>query len=254
MPDACPESVKNPPCRTAQQAVTRSKSKTIRARGSMWRVALGFPFFSCPSCPVVPFLLLFFPQIGSGLVRGGPQIRFRPGSTRVPPGFHQDSTRVPPGFHQGSTRGSTRISPGFHQFSTRVPPEFHQGWTRVPPAFHEVLPGLRGGARTRKSIICCWGCQLRLFGKGSPLTSTNQTKKSDALFPRGNPLGIGVAMKVAPGVSWAPSFGRLDHVDSRLVSIPCHERGNAGKGRCKEGSPKTVSVFGCVFFSGGPSN
>ena len=54
-------------------------------------------------------------QIGSGVVRGGPEVRFHEDSTRVPPGFHQGSTRVPPGFHQGSTR----VPPGFHQGSTR---------------------------------------------------------------------------------------------------------------------------------------
>ena len=32
-------------------------------------------------------------QIGSGVVRSGPEARFHEGSTRVPPGFHQDSTR-----------------------------------------------------------------------------------------------------------------------------------------------------------------
>ena len=42
-------------------------------------------------------------QIGSGVVRGGPAVRF------------------------------------------------HEGSTRVPPAFHEVLRGLRGGASTKKS-------------------------------------------------------------------------------------------------------
>ena len=35
-------------------------------------------------------------QIGSGVVRGGPEVRFHEGSTRVPPGFYQGSTR----FHQ----------------------------------------------------------------------------------------------------------------------------------------------------------
>ena len=44
------------------------------------------------------FLLLFFPtagsfgvsaQIGFGVVRGGPEVRFHEGSTRVPPGFHE---------------------------------------------------------------------------------------------------------------------------------------------------------------------
>ena len=43
-------------------------------------------------------------QIGSGVVQGGPEIRFHQGSTRVLPGFHEGSTRVPPGFLQGSTR------------------------------------------------------------------------------------------------------------------------------------------------------
>ena len=50
-------------------------------------------------------------QIGSGVVRGGPEVRFHD----VPPGFHQGSRRVPPGFHHGSTR----VPPGFHQGSTR---------------------------------------------------------------------------------------------------------------------------------------
>ena len=39
-------------------------------------------------------------QIGSGVVRGGPEVRFHEGSTRVPPGFHRGSTGVPPGFHE----------------------------------------------------------------------------------------------------------------------------------------------------------
>ena len=57
-------------------------------------------------------------QIGSGVVRGGPEVRFHKGSTsvnRVPPGFHKGSTRVPPGFHEGSTRvprGSARLRGG----------------------------------------------------------------------------------------------------------------------------------------------
>ena len=40
-------------------------------------------------------------QIGSGVVRGGPEVRFHEGSTRVPRGFHQGSTRV---LHEGSAR------------------------------------------------------------------------------------------------------------------------------------------------------
>ena len=50
-------------------------------------------------------------QIGSGVVRGGPEVRFHKGSTRVPPGFHQGSTRVPPEFRQASTR----VPPRFHE-------------------------------------------------------------------------------------------------------------------------------------------
>ena len=48
--------------------------------------------------------------------------------------------KVPPRFRQGS-----------HQRSTNVPP----GSTRVPRGFHEVLQGLRGGASTKKSTVCC---------------------------------------------------------------------------------------------------
>ena len=99
-------------------------------------------------------------QIGSGVVRGDPELRFHQGSTRVPPGFHQGSTRVPPGFHQGSTR----VPPGFHQvlqgrgglgwFEVR----FHEGSTRVPPIssraaglrkvlrFHKALQGFHTGS------------------------------------------------------------------------------------------------------------
>ena len=43
-------------------------------------------------------------QIGSGVVRGGPEVRCHEGSTRLPPGFHQASTRVP--------RGSARFCEG----------------------------------------------------------------------------------------------------------------------------------------------
>ena len=35
--------------------------------------------------------------------------------------------------------------------------------TRVPPGFHEVLRGLRGGASTKHSTACCWGYHLSLF-------------------------------------------------------------------------------------------
>ena len=43
-------------------------------------------------------------QIGCGVVRGNPEVRFHEGFTRVPPGFHQGSARVSPGFHQGPSR------------------------------------------------------------------------------------------------------------------------------------------------------
>ena len=95
-------------------------------------------------------------QIGSGVVRGVPEVR-------IPRGFHQ--SKVPPGsaraagwfevrFREGSLRG-LRGGPGwfevrFHEGSTRVPPgstraagwwfqvRFHEG----PPGFHQVLRGL----------------------------------------------------------------------------------------------------------------
>ena len=117
-------------------------------------------------------------QIGSGVVRGGPEVRFHQGSTSVPPRFHQGLRGGPgwfeQGFHQGSTRvppGSTRFPPGFHQSSTRVAPGSARavgwfgwfdegsrlrggpGWfeegvppgsTRVPPGFHQGLRGVPG--------------------------------------------------------------------------------------------------------------
>ena len=89
-------------------------------------------------------------QIGSGVVRGDPDLRFHPGSTRVPPsarfppGFHHilQGLRGGPGFHEGSTNffegcgvvraGLRKVPQQFHKGSTRVPPQFHQGSTRVP--------------------------------------------------------------------------------------------------------------------------
>ena len=45
-------------------------------------------------------------QIGSGVVRGGPEVRFHEGSTRVPPGFHE----VLRGLRGGaSTKKSTAV-------------------------------------------------------------------------------------------------------------------------------------------------
>ena len=80
---------------------------------------------ACPFQEHICFVYVFFPptaesfgvsaQIGSGVVRGGPEVRF------------------------------------------------HEGSTRVPPGFHEVLRGLRGGASTKKSTACCWGYHLSLF-------------------------------------------------------------------------------------------
>ena len=61
-------------------------------------------------------------QLGSGVVRGDPELRFHQGSTKS---STKSSTRVPPGFHQGSTR----VPPGFHEGSTRVPRRFHRGST-----------------------------------------------------------------------------------------------------------------------------
>ena len=42
-------------------------------------------------------------QIGSGVIRGGPEARFHEGSTRVPPGFHEGSTRVLRGLRGGAS-------------------------------------------------------------------------------------------------------------------------------------------------------
>ena len=42
-------------------------------------------------------LKAFSAQIGFGVVRGGPEVRFHEGSTRVSPGFNHGSTRVPRG-------------------------------------------------------------------------------------------------------------------------------------------------------------
>ena len=90
---------------------------------------------------------------------------------KVPRGFHEGSTRVLAGFHQflrglrgglgWFEEGSTRVPPGFQQSSTNffegcgvvwgglreVPRGFH---TRVPPEFHQVWRGLRGGPRLRQ--------------------------------------------------------------------------------------------------------
>ena len=47
-------------------------------------------------------------QIGSGVVRGGHEVRFHQGSTRVPRGFHEGSTR----FCEGC--GVVRCCWGYH--------------------------------------------------------------------------------------------------------------------------------------------
>ena len=119
-----------------------------------------------PLCQPMAPLLDFSPtaksfgvsaQIGSGVVRGGPEVRFTrvpQGSTRVPPGFHQGSTRfcegcgvVRGGLRQGSTRFckagcSMRVPPRFYQRSTGL----HQGsrFCKVRLGSSEVLQGLRG--------------------------------------------------------------------------------------------------------------
>ena len=50
-------------------------------------------------------------QIGSGVVRGGPEVRFHEGSTRVPRGFH----KVLRGLQGGaSTKKSTACCWGYH--------------------------------------------------------------------------------------------------------------------------------------------
>ena len=65
---------------------------------------------------------------------------------------------------------------------------FHQGSTRVPPGFHEVLRGLRGGASTKKSTACCWGYHLSLFQFPARCNLFNQqsatTTKENALSRR----------------------------------------------------------------------
>ena len=38
-----------------------------------------------------------------------------------------------------------------------------QGSMRVPPQFHEVLRGLRGGATAKKGTACCWEYHLSFF-------------------------------------------------------------------------------------------
>ena len=82
-------------------------------------------------------------QIGSGVVRGGPEVRFHKGSTRVPPGFHQVR-----GFHQGSAnffkscgvvRGGLRKVPGCGVVWGGLRNE--PGSTRVPPAVTRGGPG-----------------------------------------------------------------------------------------------------------------
>ena len=59
-------------------------------------------------------------QIGSGVVRGGPEVRFHEGSTRVPRGFHEDLRGLRGG---ASTKKSTACCWGYHLrfFSRRHP-------------------------------------------------------------------------------------------------------------------------------------
>ena len=71
-------------------------------------------------------------QIGSGVVRGSPEVRFHDGSTRVPPEFHQvlRGLRGGPGWFEVRFHQVLRGGPGW--FDVR----FHE--TRVP---HRVPPG-----------------------------------------------------------------------------------------------------------------
>ena len=105
-----------------------------------------------------PFVLLLFSptaesfgvsaQIGSGVVRGGPEVRFHEGSTRVPPGGGPGWFGVRRGFHEGSTSVPLRglrdgpgwievrfheLSPAFHQVLRGLRVRFHEGFTSVPP-------------------------------------------------------------------------------------------------------------------------
>ena len=63
------------------------------------------------------------------------------------------------------TAESFGVSAQIGSWMVRGSPEvrFHEGFTRVPPGFHEVLRGLRGGAKTKKSTARCWGYHLSLF-------------------------------------------------------------------------------------------
>ena len=59
-------------------------------------------------------------QIGSGVVRGGPEVRLHQGSARVPPGFHEGSTRAPGWSGAALRQGSTRVPPRVPQGSARA--------------------------------------------------------------------------------------------------------------------------------------
>ena len=146
-------------------------------------------------------------QIGSGVVRGDPELRFHQGSTIIPP-----SARFPPGFHQvlqglrgglgwfevrfheaisSRAAGWSGLSKRFHKGFTRVPPGFHhlQGWgglrcsTRVLPDFHQgsarVSPGSeRAAGWAMKSegfhqiLQKLWGSPEERFQQSFPLSST----------------------------------------------------------------------------------
>ena len=64
-------------------------------------------------------------QIGSGVVRGGPEVRFHEGSTRVPPEFHQ--------VLRGLRGGLGWFEVRFHKGSIKVPPGSARpaGWCGV---------------------------------------------------------------------------------------------------------------------------
>ena len=135
-------------------------------------------------------------QTGSGVVRGGPAVRFHEGSTRVPQGFHEGSTTFCDG---ASIKKSTACCWGYHlsylflcafpflsYFLTaerfRVSAQigsgvvgaaevrFHEGSTRVPPGFHErgFHQGYQGSTRFCEGCgVVRAGCEVRFHEDSS---------------------------------------------------------------------------------------
>ena len=88
-----------------------------RRRPSSW-------VFSGSLFPFSPTAESFGVSAQIGVVRGGLEVRFHQGSTRVPPG---------PGFARAVVvrGGSGWFAVRFHHGFTRVAPGFHQGFSRV---------------------------------------------------------------------------------------------------------------------------